>query len=180
MAETAPARVVPARPPLNNTNTESLCAGATWSRELADVRELLSRYGLRCTRQREELYGALMATTAHPTAEELFHAVRETDAGLSLATVYNTLEVFTRVGLCRKLSASGGPSRYDATTGEHVHLMTADGRIVDLPEDLSRRILSGLSPELIAELEARMGVRVGGLNVQVLAAGVTPAFEAAI
>jgi Fe2+ or Zn2+ uptake regulation protein len=133
------------------------------------LREMFAQHGLRCTRQREQVYAALVASKAHPTAEELFQAVRGGDEGLSLATVYNTLEAFTRVGLCRRLSAAGGVCRYDGMADEHVHLVTGDGRIMDVPEDLSGRILGGLSPEVLAELEQRMGVRVRGVTVQVVA-----------
>lgn len=135
------------------------------------VRDLFARHGLRCTRQREQIYSALAASNLHPTAEELLHTVRAFDPGLSLATVYNTLEVFTRVGLCRKLSTSCGSiaSRFDACVGDHVHLATGDGRILDIPEDLSSKILGRLSGDLLAELEWRLGVRIAGLSIQVMA-----------
>ena len=76
-----------------------------------DLRELFRAHGLRCTRQRERIYEALASSTSHPTAEELHLAVRDADGGLSLATVYNTLEAFTERGLCRRVpsaSTSGG------------------------------------------------------------------------
>jgi hypothetical protein len=37
------------------------------------------------------------------------------------------------------------------------------------PQDLSDRLLAGISPDVIRELEARMGVKVSGLTVQVVA-----------
>ena len=60
------------------------------------LRDLLAQHDIRLTRQREEIYAALAATKAHPTAEELLRAVRSSHPGISLATVYNTLETFTR------------------------------------------------------------------------------------
>ena len=136
------------------------------------VRELFARHGLRCTKQREQVYEALAATKLHPTAEELFHAVRALEPGLSLATVYNCLEAFLQCGLARRLAcpSGSGPCRYDADISDHVHLATADGGLVDVPPDLSERLLSYLSPEAVAELEHRMGVRVSGVSIQVVAA----------
>ena len=138
---------------------------------LDDVRALFQRHDLRCTRQRELVYAALAESKAHPTAEDLHLAVHATDPGLSLATLYNTLEAFLACGLGRKLPAAdgSGPCRYDADTAPHVHLATDDGRVLDVPPDLSERLLACVSPELIGEIESRMGVRVRRLNVQVVA-----------
>ena len=135
------------------------------------TRALFEQHGLRCTRQREVLYEALAATKCHPTADELFQTVKSGDASLSLATVYNTLEAFTEVGLARRIPCpvGTGPSRFDADTTDHVHLALADGQVRDVPHDLSRQLLSGIPASVVADLERRMGVRVAGLTVQVVA-----------
>jgi Fur family peroxide stress response transcriptional regulator len=133
-----------------------------------EVRSLFRDRGLRCTRQRELIYAALAATHTHPTAEELFHTVRGDEPGLSLATIYNTLEVFTDRGLCRRLpSASGnGPCRFDADTDQHAHIVLGDGRIVDIPADLVKGLSDSISPRIRAELEARLGIRITGVHIQ--------------
>ena len=131
------------------------------------VRAILESHGLRCTRQREQIFEALMASKLHPTAEELFSSVKSFEPGLSLATVYNTLEAFTNCGLARRLPSPNGPCRYDADTTEHVHITTPDGKVVDLPHDLSHRLLSHVPAEILAEIEKRTGMRVCSLNVQV-------------
>lgn len=135
-----------------------------------EIRELFQRHNLRCTRQRELVYAALAETRSHPTAEELFTSVRAQDDGLSLATVYNTLEAMTGSGLCSRIpcATGAGPCRYDAMTSPHVHVTLADGRVVDVPEDLSERLLSHVPSDLLAEVGHRLGVRVGRLNVQVV------------
>ncbi|MEM1329296.1 MAG: transcriptional repressor [Planctomycetota bacterium] len=135
------------------------------------MREAFRREGLRCTRQREAVYGVLMASHAHPTAEEVFLAVRSADAGISLATVYNTLETLVEKGLCRRLpnAAGSGPARYDADTSDHVHLATPDGKLLDIPEDLSEEILDRLGDDLVTEIERRTGIRVGRMSVQLVA-----------
>jgi Fur family peroxide stress response transcriptional regulator len=140
---------------------------------LDEIRDIFQQHQLRCTRQREVVYLALAGTTGHPTAEELHGMVSGIEPGLSLATVYNTLEALTECGLARRLpgGANGGAGccRFDAVTAPHVHVTTRDGRLMDVPADLSQRLMAGLAPELLKELEQRMGVAIEHLNVQVVA-----------
>jgi Fe2+ or Zn2+ uptake regulation protein len=149
-------------------------ADSVRAKGVKEIRALFRERGLRCTRQRERIYRALAATKDHPTAEELLTLVerRAGDESMSLATVYNTLEVFLEQGLVRRFSSAGraagpSPARYDADVSDHAHLIEADGTVRDLPEDLSRRVMDRLGPELVAELERRMGVRVKGVEVHV-------------
>lgn len=132
----------------------------------SDVRELFTRNGLRVTRQREVLFEALARTRRHPTAEELFEAVRAIEPGLSLATVYNTLEALTEAGLCRRLPTPTGPCRFDADLRDHAHAVMGDGRVLDLPSDLSGRLAA--DPDWIRDVERRLGVKVKGVSIQVM------------
>ncbi len=131
------------------------------------TRELLVQHGLHFTSQRAALYEALAGTTAHPTAEELYQVVRPCTRSLSLATVYSALETFCRVGLARKVPTPEGPCRYDATTSEHVHLRdTGTGAISDVPAALGDRLLESIPRSLLGEIEARMGIRIDGVEIQ--------------
>ena len=134
-----------------------------------DSKDILKSSNLRCTRQREVVYQTLASTRAHPTAEELFGMVRVSEPALSLATVYNTLETFVRAGLCRRIPCPSGATRYDADMREHVHLTTAEGRVLDVPEDLGERLVTALSPELRRELACRLGVDVSTVTVHLVA-----------
>lgn len=138
------------------------------------IAALFAEHGLRCTRQRQEVFAALAATTAHPTAEELHGLVLaaagdSADEAVSLATVYNTLEALTEAGLVRKIPTPEGGARYDADTSDHMHLMLGDGAVRDVPPDLGRRFLEHIPPALLAELEERMGVTVRRVSVSVSA-----------
>lgn len=131
------------------------------------LRTIFARHGLRCTVQREDIYVALSSTKAHPTAEELFEEVKKKRPGMSLATIYNTLDAFTRRGLARKFNDPVvGVTRFDADTSVHVHFITDEGRIRDVPPDLGDRLLSSLSPEMLDEIEQRMGVRVDQVRLE--------------
>jgi Fe2+ or Zn2+ uptake regulation protein len=145
----------------------------------ARTRSILERHGLRCTRQRAEIYHALVSTSSHPTAEELFGMVRNRLPGLSLATVYNTLDAFVRRGLARKFalppsvgedpsaSAPAPAARYDADTSEHIHLISDHGKVRDVPPDLGRRLIDGLPPDVLDELERRMGVSIDQVRIEI-------------
>ena len=129
--------------------------------------EMLARHGLRCTRQREAIYEALASTQSHPTAEELHEMVQVQLPGVSLATVYNTLEAFTRAGLCRKIPVTSGSIRYDAEVEPHLHVVNSEtGAIHDVPEQLSRLLFSSLSEEVITQIERQLGMRIDGISVQ--------------
>lgn len=148
--------------------------------EPTQIRELFAAHGIRCTRQREEIYTSLRAVQTHPTAEELFHDVRKSQPGLSLATIYNTLEVFTRHGLCRRLAAASGagaPCRYDADLSDHSHLVMPEGQVMDLPQELGREIMDHLPHDLIRRVEQATGSRIQRLNIDFIA---SPAPEPAM
>ena len=137
-----------------------------------DLRSYFAIRGVRWTRRREEIFAALCACAEHPTAEELFQKVGVRDEGMSLATVYSTLELFTRRGLCRRINPAHGPdrraggARYDADTTEHAHVVTADGRVIDLPDDLGREVLAHLPTGVLEAVRARTGVRVGRISIE--------------
>ncbi len=137
---------------------------------LDSIRDLFRRNRIRCTRQRELVYSALAASDAHPTADELLRIVRDHDTDLSLATVYNTLDLFLSHGLCRKIAStvSSGPCRYDAVVHDHAHGVMPDGQIIDLPDDLSRRIVASLSSDIRKEVESLVGARVARIAVELV------------
>ncbi|MFU8828585.1 MAG: Fur family transcriptional regulator [Phycisphaerales bacterium] len=138
------------------------------------TKNLFAQHDLRCTRQRARVYRALESCCSHPTAEEL-HAMVNTGpeaCSMSLATVYNTLEALCSAGLCQKImppSGSVGASRYDADLAEHLHIVTPDGRLLDVPQQLGDRILSQIPGDALADLEAAMGVKISRISLQLFA-----------
>lgn len=138
---------------------------------MPSAREVFRRSGLRCTRQRAVLFEALRATKMHPTAEELHETVRTEEPGLSLATVYNTLEALAERGLVRRIPSprGNGPSRYDADISHHVHLTLPDGRVVDLPEHVGARIAAAVPSEMHDWIRREYGVDLGPVNIELTA-----------
>ncbi|VTZ28171.1 Ferric uptake regulation protein [Methylocella tundrae] len=88
---------------------------------------LWKRYGLRATRQRRNLAKLLFGREdRHLTAETLAFEARVAHTQTSLATVYNVLNVFARVGLVRALSIDRCPTFFDTNTTDHPHYYFED------------------------------------------------------
>lgn len=135
------------------------------------IRALFTRHGLRCTRQRETIYGALKDTKRHPTPEQLHALVGDADPGISLATVYNTLDALCDAGLCRRYACESGRNayRYDADVESHAHLETTDGRLLDLPDALGEELLDAIPAELLWRIEHVMGVDIDRVSLRLIA-----------
>jgi Fur family peroxide stress response transcriptional regulator len=89
------------------------------------------------TIQRRTVFGELSGRRDHPTADQVYEAVRGRLPGLSRTTVYRVLEALVDAGLARKVSHAGGVARFDPMTGRHHHLACeACGRLVDLEDAL--------------------------------------------
>ena len=105
--------------------------------------ESISSGGFRLTKQRREVYEALLAQRDHPSAVQVFNRVQLRMPTISLATVYNCLETLTQCGLVRQVNLDRGPSRFCPNTHQHGHFVcTSCGGVhdVELPDvaELSR------------------------------------------
>ncbi len=89
---------------------------------------------LRMTPQRKILVEELRKLDSHPTADELYQAVRRKLPHISLGTVYRNLEILSRTGIIRKIELGGAQRRFDGDLEIHQHIRcTQCGRIDDLP-----------------------------------------------
>ena len=132
------------------------------------TKSLFATKNLRCTRQRIEVYAALASTKRHPTADELHNLVQHSTPGTSLATVYNTLETLCDAGLCQKINTPAGAARYDADLSRHLHVVNDDGSVIDVPDDLSKKITSSLPNNLADEIAPLCnGSRASHLTIQI-------------
>jgi Fe2+ or Zn2+ uptake regulation protein len=77
--------------------------------------------GHRVTSQRLVLYRVLTELGRHAHAEEIARASGERLPGLSLPTVYATLELFEGLGLVRRVDAGGPAALFDPRTEPHAH-----------------------------------------------------------
>jgi len=82
------------------------------------------------------ILAALEQDHTHPTAEHLYETLRRGHPSLSLSTVYQTLDVFIRTGLCRRVSGLGDRLRVDGTPQDHDHAVCRlCGVIFDVDRD---------------------------------------------
>jgi Fe2+ or Zn2+ uptake regulation protein len=136
---------------------------------LDEVRDALQRSGCRFTAQRGEVWAYLASADDHPTAEQVFHAVRRRIPQISLATVYNALEALVQARLATKISSGDGSARYDCRGEDHYHLRDVEtGEVRDLPAEFDRKLLDKLDPRLCERLARQVGFTVTGYRLEVL------------
>jgi Fur family peroxide stress response transcriptional regulator len=90
-----------------------------------DIVARLNKAGLKITPQRVAVMQSLLKLMSHPTADELFAEVAASMPGLSPTTIYNTLDVFVKNGLVKRVKTDADVMRYDAITIHHHHLYCA-------------------------------------------------------
>jgi Fe2+ or Zn2+ uptake regulation protein len=132
------------------------------------VRQALEAAGCRYTAQRAAVFGHLEQVKTHPTAEEVYRAVRRDLKRISLATVYKALEALVESRLATKLSGGDGAARYDCRGEDHYHLRdVTTGEIRDLGVEFDRDLLAKIDPALVEKL-AGSGFQVTGYRLEVL------------
>ena len=77
--------------------------------------------GMRVTSQRLLIHRTLRESTQHMTAEQVLSAVSRRLPGVSLPTVYATLELLEDLGLAHRLATGNGPVLFDARLQPHAH-----------------------------------------------------------
>jgi Fe2+ or Zn2+ uptake regulation protein len=93
--------------------------------------------GHRVTSQRLVLFRVLGELGRHAHAEEIARVAAERLPGLSLPTVYATLELFEELGLVRRVDAGGPAALFDPRTEPHAHFACRRcGAVVDLETGL--------------------------------------------
>ncbi|HEY7626390.1 MAG TPA: transcriptional repressor [Ilumatobacteraceae bacterium] len=90
-------------------------------RSPADLTEAFRRQNLKVTPQRQLLFRLLHGNAAHPSADVLFAEASELMPGISLRTVYQTLNDLAAMGELQSVSVGSGPSRFDPNTDDHHH-----------------------------------------------------------
>lgn len=96
----------------------------------------LKTSGARITPQRIAICKWLYGNLSHPTAAEVYDALSSEFPTMSLATVYNTINLLEELDLVHPVVKSeDGSIRYDPDTKPHVNLVCMQcGQIIDLPD----------------------------------------------
>ena len=94
----------------------------------------LEERGIRATAQRLAIAEFVLHTDEHPSADEVWDAVRVSFPMVSRATVYNTLNLFVDHGLLQALVVTEGRVVFDPNMRKHHHFIDEEtGEILDLP-----------------------------------------------
>jgi Fur family peroxide stress response transcriptional regulator len=121
--------------------------------------ERLAARGFRATSHREHVYHVLLAQPNHPTAEQVFMRAKKARPDISLATVYNCLEILVKSGLVREVQVDRAATRYCPNMQAHGHFYCqACGAVLDVP-------YADAVPEL--PLALPKGLQVSGFEVSI-------------
>jgi len=114
---------------------------------MASEEELLNAIrmaGGRVTAQRRVICEYLANTDSHPTPTQVFDVVSKANPDISLATVYNTLNMLQELGIIVGINFGGGHTHFDTNTEPHINLVCMRCHtITDIPIDQALDLYSG-------------------------------------
>jgi len=96
---------------------------------------VLKDRGLKATPQRVAVLKELGKKT-HPTMEEMYGGIRETNPTISLATVYKNVNLLKEQGVVIEINMPNGKMKYDYLAHPHIHLVCKNcNNVEDLDYD---------------------------------------------
>ena len=99
-----------------------------------DIRGKFRRSGYTLTSQRKAVLDALEEVGGHPSAEDVYIAVKRKNPRVALGTVYQALAVLEELGVISSKRWSESPARYDLNTTPHLDIRcTGCGRVSEVP-----------------------------------------------
>lgn len=105
--------------------------------------DLLHSRGQRVTSQRLVMLRELRRLRRHATAEEVHRAVQHELPGVSVPTIYATLDLFVELGLARRIDTPTA-ALYDAGLEPHQHAVCRRcGRVQDVDGSVNATALLG-------------------------------------
>jgi len=112
--------------------------------------EIYRNIRFKLTPQRLAIISFLQGNKSHPSADDVYQAVRKRFPTISLATVYTTLSVLRDRGAVLELILDADKKRYDPDTRLHHHLICLScKRIEDVSGEIQHNQPPGLSQEFI-------------------------------
>lgn len=98
--------------------------------------EILLQHGVRPLLHRVEIYRYLTENRIHPTADDIYSALRKENVSIARSTVYNILSLFVEKNLVQALSIEEKELRYDVCMAPHIHFKcNACGELYDIAEE---------------------------------------------
>ncbi len=78
---------------------------------------------MKFSRQREIILKYVRDSHNHPTADEVYTALKKNSPELSLGTVYRNLNRLSGLGIIKKIPIADGSDRFDGRTDRHWHFI---------------------------------------------------------
>ena len=101
---------------------------------------------IKLTPQRIAILDYLKGNKSHPSAEDIYTAVKKQFSTMSFATVYNTLEALRNKGNIQELKIDSNKKRYDPDCSHHHHLICNKCKsIVDIFKDFKLNVSDDLT-----------------------------------
>ncbi|PZC52245.1 MULTISPECIES: Fur family transcriptional regulator [unclassified Mesotoga] len=117
--------------------------------EIKDTIDLLKSRGYRITPQRVAIIRILKDHEGHPGADEVFRYAIQQYPNISMATVYNLMEVLEKEGIIGAIAVSKNSRPYDSNIKPHGHFICDSCRkVFDIPSNYYQACAKGLPPEL--------------------------------
>jgi Fur family peroxide stress response transcriptional regulator len=112
----------------------------------ATIIDALRKRGFRATPQRIAICRLALNNRNHPTAQKIYDEVREFHPTVSLATVYKTLQMLTKLGLIQELDFPEEKARFDSYVEPHINLVCSRcGIITDLDDPAMRDMIKRIT-----------------------------------
>ena len=90
-------------------------------------------HGIKVTPQRTTIYEIVTGMKEHPSATDVYEAVRKRFPNISFDTVNRTLLSFVEIGLLCRVPGSGEVRRFDLNLNPHHHARCVEcNRIIDI------------------------------------------------
>ena len=105
---------------------------------------------LKYSRQRESIREFLMTRHDHPTADMVYHHIRQIYPNISLGTVYRNLTLLADLGEISRLRVGDGVDHFDADTRPHYHFVCNECGAVS---DLELNDISGLLEAAVRDFD---------------------------
>ncbi|NLI89652.1 MAG: transcriptional repressor [Epulopiscium sp.] len=126
---------------------------------------ILKSKNLKVTPQRLAIFSILYNTKSHPSAEDIYKSLQDTNPTMSLATVYKTLDCFKKNDLVQEFNVGEDSFRYDINVGSHPHLICTECHKVS---DMDSSILDNIREEVSKETDFKL------VNEQLYFYGICP------
>jgi Fur family peroxide stress response transcriptional regulator len=86
------------------------------------------------SKKRDAILRVIQSATAHPSARQVYDALKPSIPNLSLGTVYRNINLFREEGAVISVGVVGGEERFDGRAAPHPHAICCRcGRVRDLP-----------------------------------------------